>query len=213
MPWLNSTAVDIISADNVTGKYANDAAACVGAGTAAHSSATANIGEIYTGTVSYTVTSTNLTDTTTCLPSTFVLQMLEEDKNGNIAHADGDKINVTLGWDSSATAEVEVSSMATENPDATSTEILDTDVWRDFTYSALATEILYNKPSSGQKSVKIIYHGDEVSADVYITSPEAVVSTTPGGALGDVLVKDTEVSSVSSKNCGQTQQALAQDNS
>ena len=129
--------------------------------------------------------------------TSFYLVMKEEDKNGNKAHADGDWINVTVGWDNSATAEVEVSAVNTEVADATSTEIGDTDVWRDFTYSALATEILYNKPSSGQDSVKLIYHGDEVAADVYITSADAI--TTEGG-LGNVLVTDSEVSSVSSKN-------------
>jgi len=131
--------------------------------------------------------------------TSFYLFLFEEDKNGNKAHADGDYLNLTIGWDSSTTPEVEVSAVNTESTDATSKEIGDTDVWRDFTYSALATEILYNKPSSGQKSVKLVYHGDEVAADVYITSPEASVIS-EGAQLGDVLVKDSEVSSVSSKN-------------
>ena len=75
---------------------------------------------------------------------------------------------------------------------------------RDFTYSALATEILFNKPSgSAQNSVKLIYHGSEVAANVFITSPDVgLTTTTTGGVsqLGDVLVKDTEINSVSSKN-------------
>lgn len=130
--------------------------------------------------------------------TSFYLVMKEEDQNEN--KYSGDWINMTIGWDSSTTAEVEVSSIATSVADATSTEILETDVWRDFTYSALATEILYNKPSSGQKSVKLMYHGDEVAADVYITSADAVVVSDGASALGEVLVKDSEVSSVSSKN-------------
>ena len=127
--------------------------------------------------------------------ASFYLVMKEEDQNEN--KYSGDWINATIGWDSSTTAEVEVSSIATSNSDATSTEIGSTDVWRDFTYSALATEILYNKPSGSQKSVKLIYHGDEVAANVYVTPSDAVTTT---GALGDVLVKDSEVSSVASKN-------------
>ncbi len=132
--------------------------------------------------------------------TSFYLTMVEEDKDDNVAS--GDTINATIGWDSSTTQEVEVSTYTTTNTDATKTEIGDTDVWRDFTYSALATEILSNEPSSGQKSLKVVYHGGEVSADVYITSPDATVTTTTTGAgsLGDVLVKDTEVSSVSTKN-------------
>ncbi|PIZ82075.1 hypothetical protein COX98_01165 [Candidatus Pacearchaeota archaeon CG_4_10_14_0_2_um_filter_30_11] len=127
--------------------------------------------------------------------ASFYLVMKEEDQNEN--KYSGDWINATIGWDSSSTAVVEVSSIATSNGDATSTEIGSTDVWRDFTYSALATEILYNKPSGSQKSVKLIYHGDEVAANVYVTPSDAVTTT---GALGDVLVKDSEVSSVASKN-------------
>jgi len=127
--------------------------------------------------------------------ASFYLVMKEEDQNEN--KYSGDWINATIGWDSSSTAVVEVSSIATSNGDATSTEIGSTDVWRDFTYSALATEILYNKPSGSQKSVKLIYHGDEVAANVYITPSDAVTTT---DALGDVLVKDSEVSSVASKN-------------
>ena len=72
-------------------------------------------------------------------------------------------------------------------------------MWRDFTYSALATEFLYNKPTSGQKSLKLIYHGDEVTADVYITSPEVTVIDA-GTSVGVMTVKDSEVASVSGKN-------------
>jgi hypothetical protein len=126
----------------------------------------------------------------------FYLVAREEDKDDNLGS--GDWINLTIGWDSGSTSQPEVSAINTANADATSTEIGETDVFRDLTYSALATEILYEQPSSGQKSAKLMYHGSEVKADVYITAPEAVLSG--GGSLGDVLVTDSEVSSVSSKN-------------
>ena len=124
----------------------------------------------------------------------FYLQMAEEDKDGNIAS--GDKWNISLGWDSGTTAEPEVSDLIGE--DVTAVEIGDTDVFRSFMYSALSTEFLWSKPSSSQDSIKIIYHGDEVIADVYITSPDAIISG--GNALGNVLVKDSEVNSVKTKN-------------
>ena len=104
---------------------------------------------------------------------------------------------MTLAWDSSTTPEPEVSSIATSNTDAISTEILDTDVWRDFTYSALATEILYNKPSSGQKSVKLVYHGDEVAASVRLSSQETSFGTADAGSM---VFKDNEKSSWQSRN-------------
>jgi len=124
--------------------------------------------------------------------TTFFLMFSEEDKDGNIGS--GDSFNISVGWDSSSTAEVEVSDLIGE--DVTTIEIQDTDVWRGFMYSALATEFLWNKPTSGQDSIKIIYHGDEVMADVYITSPE----TTLGGGTGQKTFMDDESSSYSGKN-------------
>ncbi|MCA9488078.1 MAG: hypothetical protein KC516_03910, partial [Nanoarchaeota archaeon] len=116
----------------------------------------------------------------------------EEDKDGN--KASGLTYNISVGWDSSTTQEVEVSGVSGYN--SSLIEIGDSDVWRAFGYSALATEFLYDKPSSGQDSVKMVYHGDEVTADVYITSSEVTFE----GGLGNVLVTDAEVASVQSKN-------------
>jgi len=182
LPVVNTTAVNITNAT----LYASSAAACA---------ARAYIrGDLYTGLISYN-NSANVSVNGTCLPLTFILQMREEDLNEN--KYSGDSINITMGWDLSTTPEVEVSSVGTDNTDATSTEIEDTNVWRDFTYSALATEILWDKPDSGQKSIKLIYHGDEVAADVRISSPDAVII---GGTLGNLLVTDSEVSTVSTKN-------------
>ena len=125
--------------------------------------------------------------------TSFYLVMKEEDKDENIA--DGDWLNITLDWNSDN--EVETGSIATSNADATSKEIGDTDVWRDFTYSDLATEILYDKPTSGQKSIKLIYHGKEVTADVYITAPSAIMA---GGEVGNMVFTDAEKTSWQGRN-------------
>lgn len=122
----------------------------------------------------------------------FDLSMQEEDKDGNIAS--GDLFNISLGWDSSSTAEPQVADL--EGEDVTAAEIGDTDVFRSFQYSALATEFLWNQPTA-QDSIKIIYHGSEVTADVYITSTDVSGGSTD---LGGVLVTDSEVSSVSGNN-------------
>ena len=127
--------------------------------------------------------------------ATFYLTFSEEDKDDNIGA--GDSFNISIGWDSSTTAEVEVSDLIGE--DVTAIEIQDTDVWRSFMYSQLATEFLWDKPSSGQDSIKIIYHGSEVIANVYITSPE-VTLISAGTSVGVMTVKDTEVASVAGKN-------------
>ena len=128
--------------------------------------------------------------------TSFFLNMVEENKDEDKAL--GDYINATVSWTGGTDNEVQVSAISTTNTDATSTEIQETDVFRDFTYSALATEILFDQPSADADSVKLMYHGSEVTANVFITSPDATVGG--GGALGDVLVTDSEVSSVGSKN-------------
>lgn len=122
----------------------------------------------------------------------FILNFTEEDKDGNIGS--GQPFGVEIGWDSSTTAEPEVSDLINEN--VTNLEIGDTDVWRTFMYGDLATEFLWNKPSSGQDSIKIVYHGDEVMADVYVTSPEATTTT----GAGVMTVTDAEVATVAGKN-------------
>jgi len=131
--------------------------------------------------------------------TSFYLTFSEEDKDGNIGS--GDQFNVTVGWDSSSTPEVEVSNLVgsvNAGGDVAALEIGDTDVWRSFMYSALSTEFLWDKPTSGQDSIKIMYHGEEVPYDVYVTSPGVTVSGT--STLGNVLAKDSEVSNFQGKN-------------
>jgi len=133
--------------------------------------------------------------------STFRLILTEEDKDGNKDR--GKNLTVTLGWNSASTAEAEVTGVS--GTGGTDTEIQDTDVFRNFIYSALGTEILWKKPSSAQKSLEVIYHGDESYGELYLSAPSTVITAGTGGTtgatqLGSVLVKDSEVSSVSTKN-------------
>jgi hypothetical protein len=135
--------------------------------------------------------SINLTNTSI---DTFALVFEEEDSNDNIAG--GDQINLTLGWNGLSPNEVHVTDVVGE--DSSLYEIGESNVERAFMYSALATEILRDTDPS-QDTVELIYHGSEVAADAYIAAPDATVST-GSGSLGEVLVMDSEVSSVSSKN-------------
>jgi len=123
----------------------------------------------------------------------FSLVFNEEDKDGNIGAGPG--FNVSVGWDSSSPAEPEVSDLVNESY-AGGLEIEETDVWRSFMYSALATEFLWDKPSSGQDSIKIIYHGGEVESSVYVTEAGASIS----GEAGVMTVSDANVASVAGKN-------------
>lgn len=125
--------------------------------------------------------------------ATFNLVFQEENKDDTPAA--GRSVNLTLGFNSASTPEVEVDGITGGN--ATSTEIGDTKEFRDFVYSALGTEILWKKPSSGQNSVKLVYHGGESYGQLYITAPE----TSFGGSDGAVVIlKDSEVANASGKN-------------
>lgn len=126
--------------------------------------------------------------------TSFIVETMEEDEDGDVAQGDG--INVTYSLNSESVKQPTVSTYASSNADATATEIGETDVFRDFTYSALATEILHDKSDTNQYTVQLVYHGDEVAASVYVTSPGAVTST--GGESGVMSITDAEVSTKAS---------------
>jgi uncharacterized membrane protein len=130
----------------------------------------------------------------TATPTTWIMNTTEEDKDGDIAMGDG--IDVTFGLNSETTKQPTVSSYLTTNADATSTEIGETDVFRDFTYSDLATEILWDKGDTNQYTLQLVYHGDEVQANVYLTTPGSV--STEGGEAGVMSITDAEVSTKAS---------------
>jgi len=148
--------------------------------------------ELYTGVVTYNSSATN-TSTTTYCPTTFDLKFSEEDRNENI----GDGKNITLTLSDDASDEVTVSAISGYNSNLE--EIGSSDIYRAFVYSALATEVLYDK-SGDQYKATLVYHGDEVTAGVYLTSPDAAFVSGDGTTAGLVMVTDSEVSSVSSKN-------------
>ena len=126
----------------------------------------------------------------------YTLVMWEEDKNENVAK--GTNINVTCS-ETSSTSEVQLSAI-TNQRGGTAAEIGDTDVHRNFVYSALATEELHDQ-GPDRYAVKLIYHGDESYGEIFISSPETTITPGTSSVGGQVVVvKDSEVSSVSSKN-------------
>ncbi len=125
--------------------------------------------------------------------TTFGLVFKEEDKNEN--KGAGSSITLTLAGNAATTKEVTVSGII--GGSATSTEIESTDVYRNFIYSPLATEILWDK-GGDQYSVKLNYHGEESYGQFFIASKAAVIQ--PGTGEQILAVMDTEVGSVSTKN-------------
>lgn len=133
--------------------------------------------------------------------TSFYVYAAEEDKDGNLAA--GKKINMTLA-ESGTSDKVHVDAIGVNTGADSGFEIGSTDDYENYVKSDLATKTLYDT-GSDQDSVVVTYAGDQAYANLFLTAPEATVtSTTTSGTaatqLGDVLVKDSEVSSVSDKN-------------
>jgi hypothetical protein len=136
----------------------------------------------------------------TYFPSTYVLQIYEEDEDDNIAA--GGRLNVTIGHQGTD-SDVGVTThtgAAVDSSASTGAEIGDTDVLRSFIYGDLATEVLYDT-SGDQDTLKLVYHGSESYGEVFLLSSETVLVPGGTGAGGQVeLKKDTEVQSVAGKH-------------
>jgi len=192
LPWINTTA----DAGTLAGttQYATDAAAC----TAYDAAISFEVGQLgYAQTVTYNLTGTDTTSLSgsadcTHYPATYTLNMTEEDRNENLGA--GNKITITLGDDSNNEVSVTAVDMGTN--EGTFTQIDDSKVYRNFAYSELATEAMWDK-SGDQYTLELTYHGDEVTAAVYVTSADA---TTVSGDAGVMTVNDNAVSTVSGKN-------------
>jgi hypothetical protein len=128
----------------------------------------------------------------TASPSTWVMNFTEEDDDGNIAS--GTSFTATLGFDSDDGAEVTaVSVTGYETEDGS-------DKYRGYVTSALATETLYNNPSSGLGDLEVTYHGAESYAEVFLADTSTGDGSTGGSSGGVMIVSDSELASVSSKN-------------
>jgi len=136
------------------------------------------------------VTNTTGTLSSLCERSTFNVYYNETDKDGNIAA--GDSSYITLGFNSASTPQLEVSAV---NADVTPKEVGDSKVYKGFMYSQTATELSWDK-SGDQYSAKIINHGGESIAKVYVTAP--TVSTVAAGSIQ--IYKDTEKASFKDKD-------------
>ena len=143
-------------------------------------------------------------------PITWVLEGEEEDKNGVLGSGDG--FNFTLGWSGSESRAANVrgdwaSGNALSADPAMETED-DSDVYVEWLRSDLASKLVHYRSSGSdvQHTAEIEYHGGESYGKFFLADEDADVSvasstnTTTGGSLGEVVVLDREVGSVSSKN-------------
>ncbi|MDO8622666.1 MAG: hypothetical protein Q7R52_00295 [archaeon] len=144
------------------------------------------------------------------------LWFAEEDKDETLGA--GQKFNMTLDMTGTAgssmktsVTDIDYAYVAGSSSDGkpTTAETIRTPnsgIWETVLLSELATKILWNKPSGAtQYSADIYYHGQEVYGDVFLAAPAASVTSGSSGTstvsqLGNVLVKDSEIESVKTKN-------------
>ena len=155
----------------------------------------------------------NLTSIGDVNPTTYILWMEEEDKDGNLGGGtttgSGEDINITLGHTASTNGyntEATFSSTA-DNVCSGGVDLEDPDnnnYYICYTASDLGTKVEYDSDPD-EDTVDITYYGTQIYGQIYLAEvgaevTAAAVATTGATQLGDVLVKDNEVSSVSSKN-------------
>ncbi len=124
----------------------------------------------------------------------------EENKDNTLAA--GKQFNATI-TESGVSDKIHVSAIGVNFNADSGKEELDSDNFVNYVTSDLATKTFY-KTGGDQDSVEITYAGEQAYAELFVASPDAVVTSgvpSSGTAqLGSVLWKDSEVSSVSSKN-------------
>jgi len=131
----------------------------------------------------------------TANPTSYTVYMVESDKDDDLA--EGGWINATVNLNSDG--ETTVSSVTSVWSSGSSMKETgdNTDVYEGFVKSDLASQVLHDT-GGDQDTLKVMYHGAEAYADVYVASPS--VGTGAGSLLGNVIVKDSEAASMSSKN-------------
>jgi hypothetical protein len=126
--------------------------------------------------------------------TSYAIQFVESNKDGTVAS--GGSFNITVGKTSgSSPYKTTVQSV---DGAGTSVEKANSNVYQYSVNSALASMITEDQGPT-QYTAEVEYHGGESYGTLTLAASSAV-SSAGASALGDVLVKDSEVSSVSSKN-------------
>ncbi len=189
LPWINTTAVTAAYA----GINYTAATQCLNFSDGTTSLGAGEIG--YNQVTTWTNgTGSDIAVTCTSYPASVNLQLWEKDKDGDLggtSAGSGKNINLTLGFNSATTPQVSVTDIVGES--VTAEEIGNTEVFRTFAYSDLATEILWNK-NGDQDIATLINHGSETTAKVFLASSGIVVGSSDGVTeTGIPQLKDTEV--------------------
>jgi len=138
-------------------------------------------------------------------PSSYNLNFVEADKDGNIAS--GSNFNLSLATTGTTTIKSTVNSVAIAGAKSSSQQIgSGSDVYLNTVYSALATSITQDR-GPDQYTASIVYHTGESFGELVLTTSgadvtgsAAPVASTGVKKLGSVAVSDAEAASVSTKN-------------
>jgi hypothetical protein len=120
----------------------------------------------------------------------FYLWFDTEDKDDGVGK--GIAFNMTLD-ESGSTSKVHVQTVTVN---AASHEIGSSDDMEFYVIDDVASRVVHSTGGDYDSAV-VTYPGSQSYANLYVSAPETVIG---GGAAGEILVKDSEVSSVSSKN-------------
>jgi len=130
------------------------------------------------------------------LGTAWSMNVTEEDKSDNIGA--GGK-SLTINFVISGTDGLEPSSVGNGLTSTTMFESEDdSKLYIGYMPTDMSTKVKHYKPTSGLNDLELTYFGDQTYAEVFVTDASSVM--TGGSSLGEILVKDTEVSSMSSKN-------------
>jgi len=124
----------------------------------------------------------------------YILKMVEEDKDGNLGS--GSILNITLDQ-SGSSSEGEADEVVADDSgfsDGNYREVGDSNIYDGYVHSDLGTKIEFKKPTSGTNSLDVIYHCEQSYAEIFLTAPETVITPSTGTTeLGSVTYKDNEL--------------------
>ncbi|MEM4271119.1 MAG: hypothetical protein QXO70_03440, partial [Candidatus Pacearchaeota archaeon] len=127
-------------------------------------------------------------------PSSWKLYMREQDSAGSVNN--GEWINVTVGFNNDQETSVkDVTANWVSSLYETGEE---TDLYEGYVKSPATTKVVLDK-GPDQQTLKVEYHNTE-DEESYVDFFVAAPGVTTGGAAGVLVVKDSEASSVASKN-------------
>ncbi len=154
-----------------------------------------DVGNKTIGTAKGVMSTTNCTADDGNNREIFTLWFMEEDKDETLGG--GNLFNMTLDAHSSTATTRRASVQGIYGAEISTVQETErsSKIWEYFIQDDIATNIKWDKTNTDQYSATVTYHGSEVAADVYLTSPETTV-----GEVGSMVFTDAEKTSWQSRD-------------